>query len=1187
MNRMKETLRHLSWASAMLMKKAADGLPQKRFHQIILSLVVVLAFMPAVNVQAFTILTQSETYTDGMTQVFTYNGYSYQVTYTNLKGITKVNLSIIASEIDLEDQNNNANNVFTLFKNNTSAETTANAITTSDLPKNIGTSISCYRSAIANDGNNPVVTIECVHLVKFDANGGSGTMNTMAYDATAKNLTQNSFTRTGYTFSGWATTATGTKAYDDKASYIATGDVTLYAVWTANQYAVTLNNQSATTAGTTSVTATYDAAMPTPLTLPTKTGYTFGGYYSGTNGSGTLYYNADGTSATTWNIAAATTLYAMWTIIPYTITYTLDGGTNASGNPTTYNVESNTITLSAPTKTGYTFTGWTETDITTPTTSVTIAKGSTGDRAYTANWTINSYTVTFNANGGSDVASQTLTYGDKVIQPAQQTRTGYTFGGWYASSNFSGSAFDFSTIVASDVTLYAKWTIIPYTITYTLDGGTNASNNPATYNVESNITLSAPTKIGYTFTGWTGTDLSAATITVTIPKGSTGDRNYTATWTITIYTITFNANGGTDVASQTLTYGDKVTQPAQQTRTGYTFGGWYASSDFSGSACDFNTIVESDVTLHAKWIPYTYTIRFHSNDGTDNTVTQTINYGEETALTSNTFTKAGLGISKWTTAADGTGTSYIDGQKVLNLSSTDGEVIDLYAQWQNGVNYVNVTVSGGKVSTSAALCTSYQTVTSSTSAMSDGWYVVNSNENVSGSITISGTVNLILCDGYTLTVTDGIRCLEGSTLNIYGQSNNTGTLKASATTQEVSGIGGEGNQIPDAITINGGTVTAQGALLGAGIGGSYTINHITINGGKVTATGGDYCSGIGAGHYHLSGTITINGGNVTATGGIQGGAGIGTGKISLSENLNPDGAIVINGGIINAKGTDGGAGIGGGKYYNVPSVTINGGTITASGTTGIGDGGHFNEGYQYKNTSLVITGGNIKATTNVTPTNGTTYGSQAVNGITKTSLEDAISLTKRETAYTYNLTDVKAIDGNYYIWLPFYSVTWKNMNGTILKETDHCYGETISNYDGATPTLDMKGFTGTFKDWSPTFTNGATITSNVVYTATYDLTLSLPTETINGATYYEISKQEDWDAFSTAVNVISPSTNGIMTADVDLGTDQTMVGTSSSPYAGIFDGNGKRNSPLPPGRKYFSKASSLGTNIAPISANVQ
>src|SRR5574344_189010 len=105
MNRMKETLRHLSWASAMLMKKAADGLPQKRFHQIILSLIVVLAFMPAVNVQA-DLFTPDITYEDNVTQLFTYNGYSYQVTYTNLKGITKVNLSIIASEIDLEDQNN-------------------------------------------------------------------------------------------------------------------------------------------------------------------------------------------------------------------------------------------------------------------------------------------------------------------------------------------------------------------------------------------------------------------------------------------------------------------------------------------------------------------------------------------------------------------------------------------------------------------------------------------------------------------------------------------------------------------------------------------------------------------------------------------------------------------------------------------------------------------------------------------------------------------------------------------------------------------------------------------------------------------------------------------------------------------------------------------------------------------------
>src|SRR5574344_718760 len=403
MNRMKETLRHLSWASAMLMKKAADGLPQKRFHQIILSLVMVLALIPAVNVQAFTILTQSETYYDGLTQVFTYNGYSYQVTYTNLKGIAKVvHLDIFESEIDLEVQNGTA---YKLFKN-TSDQTTANAITPSDLPRNIGTRIPCYCSDIANTANNPVVTIECVHLVKFDANGGSGTMKTMAYDnTTAKNLTKNSFTRTGYTFSGWATTASDTKAtYNDEASYTATNDVTLYAVWTANQYAVTLDNQSATTAGTTSVTATYDVAMPTPLTLPTKTGYTFGGYYSEINGGGTQYYKADGTSATTWNIAAATTLYAKWTVIQYTITWKNEDGTTLEEEKldygTTISYNGATPTKTAQSGITYTFNGW----------SPTLTEGATvtGDATYTAtyNMTLNLPTETINGVNYYEISKQ-------------------------------------------------------------------------------------------------------------------------------------------------------------------------------------------------------------------------------------------------------------------------------------------------------------------------------------------------------------------------------------------------------------------------------------------------------------------------------------------------------------------------------------------------------------------------------------------------------------------------------------------------------------------------------------------------------------------------------------------------------------------------------------------------------------
>src|SRR5574344_831032 len=1079
-NRMKETLRHVSWASAILMMKAADGLPQKRFHQIILSLVVVLALMPAVNVQA-DLFTPDITYKDNVTQLFDLNGKTYEVTYTNL--ISNVDLVSLAYDythfnISYKLKSEGVGTASSLYTKSGQPQYSLDSrFQTSDLPTEFGQIKNLYtykNDTYAVSSDNPVAIIRLVARLSFNANGGTGTMEDMAIDNTSRPLSYNTFERTGYTFAGWSTSPTGTKEYADEAMYTGTTNVTLYAKWTAKQYQVTLYDQQNTT-----ITVTYDSDMPTLSALPTKGSYTFDGYYLDV----VKYYNADGTSARTWNVDDKATLFAKW--------------------------QSNPI-------------------------------------------------ITLNYENGSATTTQESNYGKAFAQPTDPTRAGYTFEGWYTTADYSGSAFDFSTVLTSDLTLYAKWEIAQYTITYALDGGTNAASNPLSYKMESaDIILTPPTKTGYTFAGWTGTGLSAPTISVTIPKGSTGDRAYTATWTINNYTVTFNTNGDTEVANQTVSYGGKVAQPASQTRTGYTFGGWFSDNVFA-NAYDFTTsTVTGDLTLYAKWTPYTYTIRFHSNDGTGNTVTQTINYDEETALTSNTFTKAGFGISKWTTAADGTGTSYIDGQKVLNLSSTDGEVIDLYAQWQNGVNYVNVTVSGGKVSTSSALCTSYQTVTSSTSAMSDGWYVVNSDVTVSGHISLTGTVNLLLCDGCTFTVSDGI---GAGTLNIYGQTHGTGALKASSSTLDRAGIGGTSDgESGGSITINGGTITAKGGELGAGIGGATLggAGSITINHGTVNATAGSGAAAIGGGHYGQGGTITINGGTTVANSDY--GAAIGNGGDASSEEGAELCTVTINGGTVTAQTTGSGdtfaaAGIGSGYQGTGCQVIITGGTIVASSSHSNGTG--IGNGYLGSGTTLVITGGNIKAAMNITPTNGSANGSQKLNGITETSLADALSLTAKETKYTYNLTDeTAAIDGNYYVWLPLYKVTWKNGDGSILKDEYLDYGATIS-YDG-TPTLNLEGLTTTFKAWSPALSSGTTVTSNVVYTATYDATLNLPTRTIDGATYYEISKRADWDAFSTAVNVISNSIKGIMTADVDLGTDQTMVGTSSSPYAGIFDGNGK------------------------------
>ena len=233
-----------------------------------------------------------------------------------------------------------------------------------------------------------------VTLNKQDGNGGSASA-TATYDAAMPAITVP--TRTGYTFGGYFTQTNGggTQYYNADGSSTRTCNLiaatTLYAKWTANTYTVTLNKQDGN-GGSASATATYDAAMPA-ITVPTRTGYTFGGYFTQTNGGGTQYYNADGTSTRTWNLTAATTLYAKWAIITYNITYELNGGSVSTANPTSYNIETPTFTLNNPSKKNYHFVGWTKDNNNTLLPTVTIEQGSTGNLDYTAHYKTNNFTV--------------------------------------------------------------------------------------------------------------------------------------------------------------------------------------------------------------------------------------------------------------------------------------------------------------------------------------------------------------------------------------------------------------------------------------------------------------------------------------------------------------------------------------------------------------------------------------------------------------------------------------------------------------------------------------------------------------------------------------------------------------------------------------------------------------------------
>ena len=438
-----------------------------------------------------------------------------------------------------------------------------------------------------SDGDQPPIAVDNIVLT---ARGVTASIATDVLPgrtlAAAQKPSAEGITKTGYVNDGKWYTVSGieyTEFVFGESGTPVTDNVTLYLKWTINTYTVTFVDRDGTVLS--SQTVDHGSAATAPAE-PARTGYTF------------ISWDKE-FDEVTGNL----TVRAVYETDTYTITYDLDGGTVSSTNRVSYTVVTPTFTLRNPTKTGYTFAGWTGTNGTTPQTAVSVSLGSTGDRDYTANWTLNTYTVTFVDRDGTVLSSQAVEHGSAATAPTEPTRTGYTFISW-------DKAFD---EVTGNLTVKAVYEINTYTTTYDLDGGTVSPTNPASYTVETPaFTLNNPTKTGYTFAGWTGANGTTPQTAVSVSVGSTGDRNYVANWTLNTYTVTFDANGGT-VSSESGTTGEDWTlaELPTPTRTGYTFDGWY----HLGTQVTTSTIFSEHTTIYALWTLNTYTVTFVDHDG--------------------------------------------------------------------------------------------------------------------------------------------------------------------------------------------------------------------------------------------------------------------------------------------------------------------------------------------------------------------------------------------------------------------------------------------------------------------------------------------------------------------------------------------------------------------------------------------
>ena len=430
------------------------------------------------------------------------------------------------------------------------------------------------------------------HIVRFEDGGNVLSTGSFETDGTVDEPTPP--TRTGYTFMGWSDTDGGTSITFPYAPDVVE-DITLFALWSADSHNVNFESFGEVVSTDSFVT---DGVVSEPAPL-SRTGYSFMGW-SDTDGGSQIYFPY------VPGVVNGITLYALWSADSHNVIFESFG--NTFGYALFY-TDGSVDEPTPPSLTGYTFLGWSATNGGSAVTFPYFPGVAEGITLY-ALWSVDSYTVTFNSNGGSDVPSDSFITDGSVAEPTPPTRAGYTFLGWSASDGGFLIGFPYSPWVTEDITLYALWSVDSHTVTFNSNGGSYVFSG--SFETDGSIfEPTAPTRTGYTFMGWSDTDGGTA-VDFPYAPGVIEDITLYALWRVDSHNVNFESNGEV-VSADSFDTDGSVNEPAPPTRNGYTFMGW--SDTDGGTAVDFPYApgVIEDITLYALWRVDSHNVNFESN----------------------------------------------------------------------------------------------------------------------------------------------------------------------------------------------------------------------------------------------------------------------------------------------------------------------------------------------------------------------------------------------------------------------------------------------------------------------------------------------------------------------------------------------------------------------------------------------